>query len=141
MNKVRELLIYKINIRLVTLVAFLLLITLGIPLGSYVQTKVQCRVPISQYEKAIKVVAELDSKARSEWDSFPLYENWFGGDARDPNGGGGRIYSDFEQYFGEKYGYESDSELRISQLLVIQNPKCFSPREVAEAQDYLDKVK
>lgn len=141
MIKTKDMLNYKINIRLILVVAIFLSLILIYPVGTYVQKTIQCKTVLKQYENAIAIVSELDIKARDEWDSFPRYEDGFGEDARDPNGGGGRIFSNFDEYFGEKYGFESNSELRISQLLIIQNPKCFNPREVAEAQDYLDKVK
>ena len=95
----------------------------------------------SQFEKAINIVSDIDIKARNEWEQFPLFKDGLGGDARDPSADGGRFYLNFESYFNDKYAFESNSELRISQLLMTQNPLCFDPREVAEAQDYLDKIK
>jgi hypothetical protein len=141
MIKAKDLLNYRINLRLILVVALFLSLILIYPVGTYVQKTIQCKAVLKQYESAIGIVSELDIKARDEWESFPIYKDGFGDDPRDPNGDGGRIFSNFDEYFGEKYGFTSDSELRISQLLIIQNPQCFSPREVAEAQDYVDKVK
>ena len=141
MIRMKDILNYKISIRIVIAVVLFLALVLIFPTSSFIQKKIQCRSAIDQYESGLHVISELDTKARNEWNSFPKYTGGFGEDARDPNGGGGRIYSNFDEYFAENYGFESNSELRIAQLLIVQNSKCFSPREVAEAQDYLDKVK
>ena len=141
MLKIREIFRYQLKVKLFAIILFLGAISLSVQVGFVVKSKIQCGSVVSQYEETISVVSQLDVEARNEWDSFPLYEGGFGGDARDPNGGGGRIYGSFEDYFNEKYGSASDSEMRISQLLITQNPSCFTPREVAEAQDYLNMFK
>jgi hypothetical protein len=141
MLNIKEILGYQLKIKLFAVVSFIVAISLSVQVGFVVKSKIQCGKVVSQYEETISVVSQLDVEARNKWDSFPLYEGGFGGDARDPNGGGGRIYGSFEDYFNENYGSASDSEMRISQLLIVQNPSCFTPREVAEAQDYLDLFK
>jgi hypothetical protein len=138
MMRLKEILSHRIRIQLFLLVLIMVATSLSVPVGLIIKDKIQCKSVVSQYEEAIGVVAQLDIDARKEWDSFPVYEGGFGEDVRDPNGGGGRIYGSFEDYFQSKYGNTSDSEMRISQLLIVQNHRCFSPREVAEAQAYLN---
>lgn len=141
MLKIKDILRYPIRIQLFALILIIAAISIIIPVGLVAKTKIQCGSVVSEFEEALNVVSQLDVKARKEWDSFPIYEGFFGSDARDPDGGGGRIYGSFEDYFNEKYGNASDSEMRISQFLILQNPRCFTPREVAEAQDYLNMFK
>lgn len=91
----------------------------------------KCRAIKMERENSSNNVRALKTKALKEWDSFPLYEGDLQG--RDPSPGvGGRIYSNFEEYFESFYASKVAKEEVIRDQLVLNHPQCFSPREVVE---------
>lgn len=95
----------------------------------------------NEYKTSVTTTAQILAKSKEEWNALPKYRgNSFGEDARDPGETGGRIYSNFETFFQENYGNDWSSEKRIEFRLIINNPKCFNAREVAEAQESLDRL-
>ena len=100
----------------------------------------QCRSVKSEKQASQEKSYSLETKAIKEWNSFPRYkDSTFGSEARDPNdGGGGQIFSSFEDYFRSSYSFDLMLENRIAYRIVINHPQCFSPREVAEVQNLLD---
>jgi hypothetical protein len=117
------------------------LLVLTLFIGNEVKTVIKCNSVENSYFDSLNRLSEIGEKSQKEWDSFPDYDDPFFPGAKDPNGGGGRFYTSYEQYFEENYERESNSELRIGMRIQVQNPQCFDPREVAEAEDYLATAK
>lgn len=123
-------------ILIITGVLFLIIV-FGAPI---VNKKIECQRVNLESDRAFEKFATYFPKAKKEWDSFPDYigEEWFSGQgAKDPGEAGGEIYFSFEYYWRDKYEEKSNREFRVSQRIIVNNPTCFDPRTVSDAQENL----
>lgn len=100
----------------------------------------QCRAIQIARDDSVSRSLALESKALKEWKSFPKYKNsFFGPEARDPDPNvGGRVYSTFDEYFSSEYSSQFLREGYVGAQIVVNNPHCFSPREVAVSTNLLN---
>ncbi len=142
--KIKEILSYRLNLSVLSLF-LIFVVTTGIFVAyPQIQNRYECIEVERLYDESLSNLIETDSKARSEWKSFPKYtavdewskwqeeEGW-----KDPAPPGEPIYRSFQHYWKENYEFEFDREFRISSRLVVNNPNCFDPRTVTEEQERL----
>lgn len=142
--KIKGILDYRINLSAYALIIVAVLFMGLIVVVPSIQNNFACRKVAGLYDDSLSKLIDLDSRARSEWKTFPRYsatdewsqwqeaEGW-----KDPSPPGGPIYRNFRHYWKEKYEFAFDREYRIKSRLVVNHPECFDPRTVTEEQEVL----
>jgi len=114
-------------------IASIPVLTISYLIANEIQESIKCKEVKNERVASNNRVISLEERALQEWNSFPLIGD--GSGTRDPNpGGGGQIFSSFDEYFRSNYSSKVQDEKEIGYRLVLSYPECFPLREVVEIQ-------